>query len=149
MNSLVAINICPVKIYTADKATERKIELFFKNIALCTKEEINFRDIYFRNFNCLYLLTIPLLSSTIFFKYLGVDIYNIEPKKLISSEQDLDLDYFISLCSNLKPRFTFFNGDQIIYKDNCVSKADEKKLKFLTIIIHELSAKKMKLEKSL
>lgn len=41
----------------------------------------------------------------------------------------MDSDNFLSLCSNLKPRITFFNGDQIIYKDKCVTKADEKKLK--------------------
>ena len=129
LNTLVAINICPVKIYIADKATERKLELYCKNIAISWKEEIKYRDIYFRNFNFLFLLSIPLLSSTIFFKYLDVDIYNIEPKKLISCEQDLDSEYFLSLCSNFKPKITFFNGDQIIYKENCVSKADEKKLK--------------------
>ena len=129
LNSLVAINICPVKIYTADKATERKIELFFKNIAICTKEEIYYRDIYFKNFNFLFLLTIPLLSSSLVFSSLKIDIYNIEPKKLISCEQDLDSDFFLSLCSELKPRITFFNGEKIIYNGNCVTKADEKKLK--------------------
>jgi len=128
-NSLVAINICPIKIYTADKATERKIELFYKNISIFGKEEINYRDIYFRNFNFLFLLTIPLLSSSIVFACLKADYYNIEPKKLISCEQDLDTEFFLSLCSNLKPRFTFFNGKEIIYEGNCITKADEEKLK--------------------
>jgi len=38
-NSLVAINICPIKIYTADKATERKIELFLKTFQFLGKKK--------------------------------------------------------------------------------------------------------------
>ena len=129
LSSLVAINICPVKIYTCDIETERKIQLYCKNIVILAKKDIGFRDIYFRNFNFLFLMSIPFLSSSLVFSCLSVDIYHIEPKKLISCEQDLDTKYYLTLCSDLKPNFILCNGEKIIFEENCVAKGDEEKLK--------------------
>ena len=129
LSSLIVINICPVEIYTVDRDTERMIELYSKNISIIFKQCFNFSEIYFRNFNCLFLLSIPFLSSSFAFNCLSVDYYNIEQKKLISCVQDLDTNYYLQLCSDLKPKFTLCNGEEIIFEENCIAKADKEKLK--------------------
>lgn len=130
LNSLVGISFCPIQIFTADKSTERKIEVYIKYYSfLYKKPNIVYREVYFRNFHCYYLLSIPFLCCTLLFLSLGIDNYNIIPKKIISCDQDLNSNYYLTLCSNLKPKYTLFNREEIIYKDEeCITKAEEEKL---------------------
>lgn len=75
-------------------------------------------------------INIFLLSSTLYFSLCSdSDVYYIEPRKIISCE-DLDNNYNLDICSNFKPKFTFYTGEQINFKENCIiNKADEEKLK--------------------
>ena len=129
LNPLIRISICPIQLFTVDKSTERKAEVYIKYYTyLFKKPNILYNEIFFRQFNYLYLLSIPFLCSSLFVLFLGIDNYNIEPKKICSCDQDLDTDYYLTLCSNLKPKYTFYTGDQIIYKEDCITKAEEEKV---------------------
>ena len=130
LNSLVGISICPLQLFSVDKSTIRKIEVFIKNYSYLYKNPmITYKEIFFREFNYWYLLSIPFLCSSIFFSLIKFDFYNIEPKKICSCDLDLDTNYYLSLCSNLIPKFTFYTGKQINFKqEECITKADEKKL---------------------
>ena len=129
LNPLIRISICPIQLFTVDKSTERKAEVYIKYYTyLFKKPNILYNEIIFRQFNYFYLLSILFLSSSLFVLFLGIDNYNIEPKKICSCDQDLDTDYYLTLCSNLKPKYTFYTGDQIIYKEDCITKAEEEKV---------------------
>ena len=120
----------PIKVYTIDKSSERKIDVYIKNYAFINKKPVvRYSKTFFREVNKLYYLSIPLLASSLVIGCFKEDTYYIETKKIISCDQDLDTNYYLSLCSNLKPKFTFLTGEKIEFDDNCISKADEGQLK--------------------
>ena len=127
----VSVVTCIPRIYTIDKQTEKKLELYIHNYGFLSKNpNIGYSAHFYRNFNRKYLISIPLLFSSLYFDYCsGTDLYYIEPRKIISCE-DLDNNYNLSICSNFKPKYTFYTGEQINFKENCIiNKADEEKLK--------------------
>ena len=131
VNNIVRISICPIQMFTVDKSTERKLEVYLKYYSfLIKKPDLVYKHVFLRKFNCCYLLSIPFLCSSLFILSLGIDNYNVEPKKIISCDQDLNTNYYLTLCSNLKPKYILHTGEEIIFKEeDCITKADEEKLK--------------------
>ena len=131
LNNSVKVVTCIPRIYTIDKQTEKKLELYIHNYGFLNKKpNISYSAHFYRDFNYKYLISIPFLSSTLYFYQCSdSDVYYIEPRKIISCE-DLDNNYNLDICSNFKPKFTFYTGEQINFKENCIiNKADEEKLK--------------------
>lgn len=130
LNNSVFIITCYPRIYTIDKQTNKKLELYIENYGFIRKNPaINYNVHFYRNFKYIDLICIPFLFSSFYFKYYGSDVYYIEPRKIISCE-DLDNNYNLSICSNLKPKYTFYTGEEIIFKEGCIiNKADEEKVK--------------------
>ena len=130
LKNSVSIVTCYPRIYTIDKQTNKKLELFIETYGFINKKpDISYSAHFYRNFKNIDLISIPLLLSSFYFDCLGSDVYYIEPRKIISCE-DLDNNYNLSICSNFKPKYTFYTGEEIIFKEGCIiNKADEEKVK--------------------
>ena len=129
INNKVIIMTNYTRLYTIDKETEKIMELYNKEFGIEQKipKNIAFTGKYYRKCNYFYLISTLFLCSSIFFACLGVD--NIEPRKIISCEEDLDNNFYISLCLNFRPKYTFYTGEQVLFNDNCIIKEDEEKVK--------------------
>ena len=55
LNPLIRISICPIQLFTVDKSTERKAEVYIKYYTyLFKKPNILYNEIFFRQFNYFY-----------------------------------------------------------------------------------------------
>jgi hypothetical protein len=145
--------------YNDDKVRRAIIVFFeFKSTTGCTPSDnkIEF-DSYDFNYNYLLNDMVKLSEGKIFFAAVSIDKKSLYIVSIFKFGE-IDKDYFIeriyhinsftyndysfndtirltifnnylSLCSNLKPKYTFYTGEQIIFDDNCITKADEEKLK--------------------
>ena len=131
LNNKVIIITSSTRLYTIDKETEKKIELYKKEFGVVRKmpENISYVGEYYRKCNYCYLISTLFLCSSYFFSNLGVDVYYIEPRKIISCEEDLNDNYYVSLSLSFIPKYTFYTGEQVLFNDNCIIKADNEKLK--------------------
>lgn len=131
LKNKVIIMTCPTRLYTIDKETKKKIEIYDKEFGVFRKMPKNLTYIgkFYREFNYFSLISILFLSSSIFYECLGADIYYIEPRKIISCEEDLNNNFYASLCINFRPKYIFYTGEQIIFNDNCIIKAEDEKVK--------------------
>ena len=127
----VIILTSSTRLYTIDKETEKKIGIYNGEFGILRKmpENIGYIGKYYRKCNYFYLISTLFLCSGIFFEYLGTDIYYIEPRKIISCEEDLNNNFYVSLCLSFRPKFTFYTGEQVLFNDNCIINADNEKVK--------------------
>ncbi len=132
LNNKVIILTYPTRIYTVEKETPKKLGIYkdeLGSIDAKMPENIGYFGKFYRECNYYYLISTLFLCSSFFFKFiLGKDVYFIEPRKIISCEEDLNNNFYVSLCLNFKPKYIFYTGEQVIYKDNCIIKADDEKI---------------------
>ena len=70
----------PIKVYTIDKSTERKIDVYIKNYQFIHKKPVvRYSKTFSREVNNLYYLSIPLLASS-----LAIVVLNLYFSKLVT-----------------------------------------------------------------